>query len=290
MPVLRVNQQRGDAPHRYRIEITATDIPNFVPLQFSRDIAFKLTPQDGERIRWYLEDYLQFDEDPAPQIARGVEALMAECGDVLFRGLFEGAHQGIQLWTMIEPHLSATRIEITTGISEATAIPWELIRNPHTGTFLALSAASFVRTQREAQITLAPTGEAEKVRILLVICRPQGGEDVPFRSVAGRMVTRLNDDARNAFDLDVLRPPTCVQLAETLRLAKERGRPYHIVHFDGHGVYAEEEGLAASGKVLNNLTLKGDGPPGPRRYLAFEDPATQANSKFVDGFRLGALL
>jgi hypothetical protein len=43
----------------------------------------------------------------------------------------------------------------------------------------------------------------------------------------------------------VLRPPTYEQLAETLRLAKERGRPYHIVHFDGHGVYAEEEGLAA---------------------------------------------
>jgi hypothetical protein len=199
---------------------------------------------------------------------------MAECGDVLFRSLFEGAHQGIQLWTMIEPYLSATRVEITTGISEATAIPWELIRNPHSGTFLALSAASFVRTQREAQITLAPTGEAEKVRILLVICRPQGGEDVPFRSVAGRLVTRLNDDARDAFDLDVLRPPTYEQLAETLRLAKERGRPYHIVHFDGHGVYAEEEGLAA----------------GPRGYLVFEDPANQANSKFVDGFRLGALL
>jgi len=203
----------------------------------------------AKRIRWYLEDYLQFDEDPAPRIARGVEALMAECGDGLFRSLFEGAHPGIQLWTMIEPHLSATRVEVTTGTSEATAIPWELIRNPHTGTFLALSAASFVRTQRETQITLAPAGEAEKVRILLVICRPQGGEDVPFRSVAGRLVTRLNDDARNAFDLDVLRPPTYEQLAETLGLAKERGRPYHIVHFDGHGVYAEEERLAEAGKV-----------------------------------------
>src|SRR5215831_16193998 len=154
MPVLRINQQRGDAPHRYRIEITATDIPNFAPLQFSRDIAFELTPQDGERIRWYLEDYLQFDEDPAPQIARGVEALMAERGDGLFRSLFEG-DQGIELWTMIGPRLSATRVEITTGISEATAIPWELIRNPRTGTFLALTAASFVRTQREAHVTMA---------------------------------------------------------------------------------------------------------------------------------------
>jgi hypothetical protein len=194
---------------------------------------------------------------------------------------------------MIEPHLSATRVEITTDISEATAIPWELIRNPHTRTFLALSATSFVRTQREAQITLAPAGEADKVRILLVICRPRGGKDVPFRSVAGRLVTRVNDDARDAFDLDVLRPPTFEQLAETLRLAKEDGRPYHVVHFDGHGVYAEEERLAEAGTILNNLTLGGDGSPGPRGYLAFEDPANpanKANMKFVDGFRLGALL
>src|SRR5215471_223515 len=127
MPILRIAQQRGDARHRYRIEITATDIPHLAPLQFSRDIAFELTPQDGKRIRWYLEDYLQFHQDPAPQIARGVEGLMTECGNGLFRSLFEGAHYGIQLWTAIEPHLSATRVEITTGISEANAIPWELI-------------------------------------------------------------------------------------------------------------------------------------------------------------------
>src|SRR5258708_28814904 len=99
MPVLRINQQHGDAP-RYRIEITATDIPNFAPLQFSRDIAFELTPQDGERIRWYLEDYLQFDEEPAPQIARDAEASMAARGEELFRSLFEGAPQGVQLWTI----------------------------------------------------------------------------------------------------------------------------------------------------------------------------------------------
>jgi len=210
MPVLRINQQRGDAPHHYQIEITATEIPNFAPLKFSRDIAFELTPQDGERIRWYLEDYLQFDEDPAPQIARDVEALMAACGDGLFRSLFggrfEGDHQGIQLWTMIEPHLSATRVEITTGISEATAIPWELIRNPHTGTFLALSADSFVRTQRETQITLARaaasvTSASSTRRHAAIICatmsrRYSRGADptspIPirkFRNVAASGVT-----------------------------------------------------------------------------------------------------
>jgi len=43
VPVLRINQQRGDAPHRYRIEITATDIPGYAPLQLSRDIASQVS-------------------------------------------------------------------------------------------------------------------------------------------------------------------------------------------------------------------------------------------------------
>lgn len=146
MPILRINQQPGSAPNHYRIDVSAVDVPGFQPPSFSRPIEFVMSPQDGERIRWYLEDYLQFDEDPAPTIANRVEQLMAERGETLFRSIFEGLNEGVQLWALIEPHLSSTRIEITTGIAEATAIPWELIRNPHTRTNLALSAEAFVRT------------------------------------------------------------------------------------------------------------------------------------------------
>jgi hypothetical protein len=248
-----------------------------------------LSPQEGERIRWYLEDFLQFDEEPAPTIARRVEALMVERGEGLFRSIFEGSRQGSQLWTQVEPHLSSTRIEITTGIAEATAIPWELLRNPYTKTNLALSAEAFVRTQQGGQPTLSPQTEAEKVRILLVICRPKGGQDVPFRSVAGRLVTRLREGDREAFQLDVLRPPTYEQLAKTLELAKDRGKPYHIVHFDGHGTYADPKSLDDAGKALGRLTLKGDAT-GPQGFLLFEDPDSKTKQEFVDGFKIGALL
>jgi hypothetical protein len=40
VPILRINQQRGDGPHRYRIEITVTDIPGLAQQQFSHVIAF----------------------------------------------------------------------------------------------------------------------------------------------------------------------------------------------------------------------------------------------------------
>src|SRR6266700_2476895 len=200
LPLLEINQQPGAAPHRYRISVRARNIPDRAELSFDIDIAFELRSEDGERIRWYLEDYLQFDEEPAPQIAKTIEAFMAECGDELFRSIFEGSPAAIRLWSSLEPHLATTRIEINTGVAEATAIPWELIRNPQSRTCLALSAASFVRSQRAGQTTLPSAGAAKKVRILLVICRPKGGKDVPFRSVAGRLVTRLGEAARGAFD------------------------------------------------------------------------------------------
>lgn len=155
VPILRINQQPGGTPNRYRIDVSAGDLPGFQPLNFTTEVEFSLSPQDGERIRWYLEEYLQFYQDPAPKFAKRAEAPMAERGEALFRGIFDGSRPGRQLWTLIEPHLSSTRIEITTGIAEATAIPWELIRNPYTRTNLALSAEAFVRTQREAQVSFA---------------------------------------------------------------------------------------------------------------------------------------
>jgi hypothetical protein len=240
MPTLRISQQPGAGPDKHQISVEA-DIPGFQRLSFSREIEFVLTPEDGEKIRWYLEDYLQFDEDPAPQIAARVEALMADRGEALFRAIFEGPYDAVQLWAFVEPHLSSTRIEIVTGIAEATAIPWELIRNPNSSVNLALSAQAFVRSQQGGPPSLAPGKVANKVRILLAICRPGAGEDVPFRSVAGRLVKGLSDSDREAFQLDVLRPPTYEQLAKELKVAKERGEPYHIVHFDGHGMYAEPE-------------------------------------------------
>jgi tetratricopeptide (TPR) repeat protein len=289
VPILQINQQPSGASHRYRISVSATQIPDRADLSYDTDIQFELSRENSERIRWYLEDYLQFDEDPAPQIAKDVERFMANCGEELFTKIFDASSDAIRLWSSLEPHVSTTRIEIAAGVSEATAIPWELIRDPRSRTFLALAAGAFVRKQRAGQTVLPPVGETAKVRILLVICRPRGGEDVPFRSVAGRLVTRLSDEARNAFDIDVLRPPTYEQLAKTLRLAKDRGEPYHVVHFDGHGVYADPRDLAHAGKVLSSLKLDA-GSNGTHGFLMFEDPDSETNGEFVDGFRLGGLL
>src|SRR5271156_5315129 len=112
MPTLRISQQPGSGLNRHQIAVEAEEIPGFQPLSFSREIEFALSPQDAEKIRWYLEDYLQFAQDPAPQIAARVEKLIAERGEGLFRKIFAGREDAAQLWTLTRLQLPSTRIEI----------------------------------------------------------------------------------------------------------------------------------------------------------------------------------
>ena len=49
----------------------------------------------------------------------------------------------------------------------------------------------------------------------------------------------LGDDV----DVTFLRPPTLGALDAALRGAEAAGQPFHIVHFDGHGVYDSGTGL-----------------------------------------------
>lgn len=235
-------------------------------------LAFTLGAQDQEDLRWYLEDYLQYPLDPAPSIAKRIETRMAGIGKELFRAIFQHDDDARKLWAAALPHLNDTRVEIVGGAREAASVPWELLRDPKTDVPLALRVPSFVRASaREQQPSPPPPSGAGPIRVLLVICRPRGGDDVPFRSVAKRLLKGLGEGQREIISLEVLRPPTFEQLGHMLRAAKANGEPFHIVHFDGHGSY-------------------GFGDHEDRGYLMFENPVLDGNLDPVDGARLGNLL
>jgi hypothetical protein len=118
-----------------------------------------------------------------------------------------------------------------------------------------------------------------------VICRPKGRFDVPFRSVASRILKGLGNQP-DSFQLDVLRPPTFEALSLKLRQAKAEGKPYHVVHFDGHGVYEDSKQVT----LQNNPLIFRDQRPGMHGYLAFENSAKEDNVEFVNGPELGRLL
>lgn len=291
MPTLRITQNT-ESTGRYTVEISLEG--DGLPRETATStFDFEVTPQDQEDLRWYLEDYLQYPFDPAPTIAARVEDRMVEIGTTLFKEVFQTSEQGRRLWAKLYERLSDVRVEVITTVREATAIPWELIRDPHTDTVLTLRARAFVRTHHdpvERPQVVDTVGGA--IRILLVICRPKQGDDVPFRSVASRIVKALTENARAVFQLDVLRPPTFARLAEVLRAAKQADRPYHVVHFDGHGMYAElaeTEKAAAWLRKLIPLMLSGP-REGSHGYLLFENPAVTENLELVDGGSIGKLM
>jgi len=249
-----------------------------------------LSPQDSEDLRWYLEDYLAFPLDPAPNKAARIEERMKEIGTTLFRNVFESNEAMRRAWARLMPALNDTRIKIVAEVQHATAIPWELLRDPETDKVLSVHARAFVRTpsnQAEPPRRPAPARAGEKIRLLLVICRPRAGNDVPFRSVASRIIKSLTDEARAFVQLDVLRPPTFEQLGKVLHSARARGEPYHIVHFDGHGVYQEVRQLSDVLKGLSPLIL---GAPGKHGFLLFENPLDRDNIQLIEGTTLGKLL
>ena len=203
-------------------------------LRESRPFSFAPSEQEAEDIRWYLEDYRVYPVEPTPTIAKRIEQRMGEVGRELFRLVLEGS----EVWNAARGRLGELRIEVETELEDAL-VPWELMRDPVADLPLALSVPAFVRCHsRPAMLPSPPAPSTGKIRILLAICRLED-DTVPFRSVARHLIRGLSAEAREPFDLDVLRPATFEQLAKRLRAAKAKGEPFHAVHFDGHGLAGE---------------------------------------------------
>ena len=59
------------------------------------------------------------------------------------------------IWAQARARLGQVRVEVDTDPAEVPGLPWELLRDPGTGTALALEAEAFVRTHLQAARTLA---------------------------------------------------------------------------------------------------------------------------------------
>jgi tetratricopeptide (TPR) repeat protein len=286
---LRLVQEATGAEGVHRVEVTLEG--EGAPRRAVAQVKLALEAAELDRLRWYLEDYPAYPINPAPRIAAEVEDRLAGLGVELFRAVFHASDDTRDLWATVRDHLADTRVEVVTDVAGATAIPWELLRDPTTNVPLALRARAFVRAyQQAAQRPAVPAAGVERLRVLLVICRPDAEQDVPFRSVASHLV-RLSPQARAAFQLDVLRPPTFARLGQVLRGASERGEPYHVVHFDGHGTWADLASQPSGGDVPGWLrSQRFAGRAGAHGWLLFEQPGAPGNVEYVEGPALGGLL
>lgn len=285
-------EQRTHASGKHTIQL-ALERPGQPRMTARADIEFALTPQEHAELKWYLEEYLQRAESVTAEHVQQIERWMTERGEELYRKVLR-ANDGTQdLWGSVRNELANLRVEITTGVADAAAIPWELMYEPTSDSPIALRVKSFVRVQSDPNIRFVQppgTDELGRVRLLYVVCRPSGTGDVELRAVVNQLLHGLADDL-DRFDITALRPPTYEQLQQELRDANSAGRPYHIVHFDGHGVYADlhKTTLADWAKAVSHLVLGAD-TKGKHGYLLFEHPESDDKMRPVPGDQLGKLL
>ena len=280
--------------------------PGLLPREAAVETAFAIDPATSERVRWYLEEYAEFRADPATQLALTVEHSMATMGRDLFTAVF-AAGDPATIWAQASlVGLPRLRVEVDADPVDVPGLPWELLRDPVTDQPLVVSVGQFVRTHRRtAAAARLPQAHEGPLRVLLAICRPDADRDVPFRSIASRVV-RAGVDRLPELHFDVLRPPTLRQLDAVLDAAGASGRPYDVVHFDGHGVYDDVAGIEDDGgaegaatsaamSVFETTSTSGINLAAPARrgshgYLLFEDPDDPTNRQLVDGPTMASVL
>jgi CHAT domain len=300
---LRINDIPAGPAGGRRVEVTWQDGParQSAVAKFSAPS----DAEDGELVRWYLEEYAEYPDYPgAPVIAGQAEAELARAGADLFARVF-ASPDAAGIWARAQDRLGEVRVEVDIDPGQGPGLAWELLRDPARDAPVALGAEAFVRTHLQAAGNPElPEPSGDRLRVLLVIARQGGSDEVPFRSVASRLV-RGGADRMDGLDLDVLRPATFRRLSQVLRAAKDAGRPYHVVHFDGHGYWLDlgDLGFASGGsggggaggspdlsRDRYGVSVVGPVRSGQHGYLAFEDPQGAERQQLVDGPALGRLL
>ena len=231
-----------------------------------------------EDLRWYLEDYLLAPygvwEDRGPTVAEK----LAGWGDEVFASVF-GSGPARDAY-----HRARDRgLEVVFRSADPSllALPWELMRDGAGPVALGARGISRALPVADRAGTLEVPGG--RLRVLMVISRPSGTRDVGYQMVARPLMERL-EAVRGQVDLTVLRPPTFDALDQALRQAAEAGEPFHVVHFDGHGVMPRRAvgGSGLAGARPGMMSAPGEG------VLAFEQPG--GGSDHVGASKFAAVL
>jgi tetratricopeptide (TPR) repeat protein len=266
----------------------------YEPPQGSRGRSFKsrpfqliapLGPIEKYEIDRYLESYHRWTNPVFQDQARDVERRLPEWGQLIYDALAkpDEARKPLAAWELAPEDTSrrftvlvdeSSEGEAAEAATHLLALPWELA---HDGRAYLFQGGNGARVRRRLHgHSFARTGVTEApIRVLLVSPRPEDEQtDFIDHRVSARPLLDAFDELGSLAELTLLTPPTLKALDKELREAKRGKRPYHVVHFDGHGVYDRKHGLGA---------------------LCFEDPAdekklTKRRHKLVPADEVSAIL
>ena len=255
--------RRASARARLYYEPTTPGQREVASAQSWRFVA-PIGPIEAEELRWYLEKYAIWPSEYFHDRARKVEESLVKWGRLLHEAAMPVTHTAnvLHRWARIDDHAErrfsvyvdvdaaleagAPEADVATAREAATfllGLPWELL---HDGDSFLFQGAKPTRVRRRLPNTkvLDVPVVNTPIRILLVTARP---EDDACAYIDHRASALPLVDAMEALGglvrIHLLSPPTLSTLREELDRARRAREPYHVVHFDGHGVYDRRVGL-----------------------------------------------
>lgn len=177
---------------------------------------------------------------------------LVDYGRTLFRALFRGERlAAYERWR--EGAASRKRgLRIQLDLRNAPqlgAVPWELLHDGRR--FLSLTRGTSIARYLGGSARRRPNTPVGPVRVLLTISTPRSmdwidaGEESALLCGAVAPLVMLG-----RMEIDVAPDGSVATLHRMLRAADDRGRPYHVWHFIGHGEY--DEGTAKSTLAMTN--------------------------------------
>ncbi len=221
-------------------------------------VSVEMNRADAEDIRWYVERYVDWPGDVFDERARSIEKSLSRLGRLLYDILDnEIGNEVLECWRVAGRGserrftvVADSQIQMGASIYQdarvaATyllSLPWELL---HDGVQFIAQSDHGVRVRRSLskRHPANTISVVAPIRLLLISPRPEDSSAswIDHRTSAKPIIEALSSlDALTEFA--VLDPPTFPALQTELQRAADCGRPYHVLHFDGHGGFNTKHG------------------------------------------------
>ena len=140
------------------------------------------------------------------------------------------------------------RIRISFGEAEdyppeVVSLPWELLCNPQTLEFHGNEQPTPIVRYLDAPTKIKPLQVAPPLRVLAILCSPRSTATErlsPIDKPRHKKILQKAEDDQSRLKVHFLDPPTLDNIRKTLSRFKKLRKPFHALHFFGHGKFNDK--------------------------------------------------
>ena len=190
-----------------------------------------------------------------PEVVAKRKTIAEEIGLTLYRALLPGnvgatfSRCLASLETLRQEGLDVgQRVRISFGnagryLPEIIGLPWELICDPKTLQFPGSEPQTPIVRYLDLPKRIKPLATTPPLRVLAILCSPMSTAEIELSPVdipKHEVILRRAMHDQEWLRIHFLDPPTLQNVRATLRKHKQRGEPFHAIHFLGHGAFRDD--------------------------------------------------